>query len=159
MKLNEAGFSLFGSEPMKLTIDAKSIGYTGYEIADILYEAGIVCEFSDPDYTVLMPSVETTDKELQRLCEALLSIPKKEKIERSESSILIPKRMMSIRDAVFSASETIPTELAKGCVLAEVTVGCPPAIPILVSGEEIDDNAISIFSYYGIKHVNVVKQF
>lgn len=36
------------------------------------------------------------------------------------------------------------------------TIACPPAIPIAVCGERIDQNMISIFEEYGIDYVNVV---
>ena len=39
---------------------------------------------------------------------------------------------------------------------ASQTIACPPAIPIAVCGERIDQNMISIFEEYGIDYVNVV---
>ena len=41
-------------------------------------------------------------------------------------------------------------------ILASPTVSCPPAIPIVVCGEEVDDEAIELFKYYGIKTCNVI---
>ena len=35
-------------------------------------------------------------------------------------------------------------------------VGCPPAVPIVMSGEEIDENIISCLEYYDIKECAVV---
>jgi arginine/lysine/ornithine decarboxylase len=37
------------------------------------------------------------------------------------------------------------------------SVGCPPAVPIAVAGEVIDENVIECFKYYGIVKVNVIK--
>jgi arginine/lysine/ornithine decarboxylase len=45
-----------------------------------------------------------------------------------------------------------------GRVLAAATVGCPPAVPIVVSGERIDESAVACFRYYGIKTCAVVKE-
>jgi arginine/lysine/ornithine decarboxylase len=36
-------------------------------------------------------------------------------------------------------------------------VGCPPAVPIVVSGEVIDKDIISCMKYYGIDKCNVIK--
>ena len=41
---------------MKLTLCTKPYGYLGTELAARLAEKGIVCEFADPDFVVLMPT-------------------------------------------------------------------------------------------------------
>ena len=64
---------------------------------------------------------------------------------------------MSPREAMLACAEVLPAERCLGRVLAMPTLGCPPAVPILVCGERIDDNAIRCFSYYGITHCTVVK--
>ena len=43
-------------------------------------------------------------------------------------------------------------------ILAAATVGCPPAVPIVVSGERIDADAAAQFAYYGIESCVVVKE-
>jgi len=37
-------------------------------------------------------------------------------------------------------------------------VSCPPAVPILVCGEEIGADALALFAYYGVTRCNVVKE-
>ena len=69
----------------------------------------------------------------------------------------IPKTAMSVREATMSAYETVDAKKALGRVLAFSEVGFPPAVPIVVSGEIIDENAISTFEYYGIEKCRVVK--
>ena len=64
---------------------------------------------------------------------------------------------MSIREAVFAASETIPVTESEGRILAQETVSCPPAIPIAVSGEQISREMIGAFQEYGILHISVVR--
>ena len=48
-------------------------------------------------------------------------------------------------------------EKAEGCILADAQVGCPPCIPIVMSGEKIDSNAIECFRYYGMDRCRIVK--
>ena len=43
-----------------------------------------------------------------------------------------------------------------GRVCGLPTVGCPPAIPIAVSGERITPEALALFAYYGIEQVEVL---
>ena len=58
---------------------------------------------------------------------------------------------------MFAEHEEIAVEEAEGRICAAPTVACPPAIPIVVSGEVIDKAAIVLFQYYGTKMVDVVK--
>ena len=42
------------SEPLKVTLDAATLGMTGTELAEALRSAKIECEYADPRYVVLM---------------------------------------------------------------------------------------------------------
>ncbi len=155
--LLEHGYTLFGDEPMKLTLSPKSYGYTGTELAELLSSNGIICEFCDPDFLVLMPSVNTTIKELDRLEEVLLNTPQRKAISTAPPALTMPKRAVSPREAALAPSECVFSKASLGRVIASVTVGCPPAVPITVSGEIIDKSAIAAFKYYGIEELNVIK--
>lgn len=156
-RLAEMGYDLVGNEPMKLTIAAKSYGYTGCELAAMLSKKGIVCEFCDPDFLVLMPTPEIRGEDMARLEDALGSIAKKAPITTAPPVMTAKERVISPREAVLSECEAIDVNEAEGRVLADITVGCPPAVPIVVSGERIDENAIEVFKYYGITKCSVVK--
>ena len=156
-RLESVGYKTVGDEPMKLTLAPKSYGYTGYELADVLTGEGIVPEFADPDYLVLMPTPEISDNELEKLENTLTSIRKQDEIPLSAPTLTLPKRRLSPREAVLSEAEKIAAKDSLGRVLADITVGCPPAVPIVVSGEEIDENALKVFEYYGIDNCTVIK--
>ena len=156
-KLRAHGYEVVGDEPMKLTVKPKSYGYTGYELADILTAERIVPEFADPDYLVLMPTPEISDNELEKLENVLTSLRKRDEIPFCAPALTLPKRRLSPREAVLSEADKIAAKDSLGRVLADITVGCPPAVPIVVSGEEIDENALKVFEYYGIETCSVVK--
>lgn len=156
--LSDQGFQLVGSEPMKITIAAKSYGYTGNELAQYLREQGIECEFSDPDYLVLMLTPEIADEDLRRLKTALLSAPKRPPILQLPPQPRIGKKSLSVGEAMFSPGELVPVTESEGRILAAASVGCPPAVPILVCGEEIDRDAVDCFRYYGVESVTVVSR-
>ena len=155
-KLNTGGYYLSGNEPFKVTIDAKSYGYLGTELARILEELGVYPEFSDPDYLVLMLTPDSSAS-LDRIAEALLGIEKRERITDAPPTPSRPVRAILPRDAMLSATEQVSTAEAEGRILATASVGCPPAIPIAVSGEIIDETTRRAFEYYGIDTVCVVK--
>ena len=155
-KLLEKGYTLCGDEPLKLTINAKKYGYFGTELAEILRENNMECEFSDPDFLVLMLTPEQ-DTELEKLTDALLLIEKKEEISEKPPVLTKKEQVLSVREAMLDLSEQICVKDSVGRILASASVGCPPAVPILVSGEKIDQNAVDAFSYYGIDKCFVVK--
>ena len=151
------GYYFLGNEPLKLTIDAKRYGYMGNELADILSKENMVCEFSDPDVTTMMLTPETGVSGLDRLTKFLISIPQKEEITARPPKLDAPLKVMSIREATLSPSETVSANDGLGRVLASVNIACPPAIPIIVGGESIDENALKLFEYYGIDKYEVIK--
>ncbi len=154
--LKDWGYCLRGEEPLKLTISAKPYGYTGKQLAEILLEKNIVCEFSDPDFVVMMLTPEIGEAGLTQLEQALLAIPEKPAITEIPPVFHRCTAAMSIRDAVMSPCETVAVGKSIGRVLVAPSVGCPPAVPIVVCGEQIDRAAVDCLGYYGIETCQVV---
>ena len=120
---------------------------------------GIEAEFSDDDCIVFMISSENTLKDLRTLKKAFLSLSKNAPlISTAPLSQSRRSATISIREAVFSPSENIKAELSVGRICASPTVSCPPAVPIVISGEIIDEDAVALFKKYGIEYINVVKE-
>ena len=153
-RLQTYGYTVRGEEPLKLTVDTKAYGYIGTEFADILAESGIVCEFADRDFAVFMVTPEITD--FDRWESAMRAIPKRPPLKESLPPYHQCDRVLSVREAVFAPRETIAVTDSVGRVLASAAVSCPPAVPIVVSGERIDAAAVQRFLYYGITHCDVI---
>ena len=148
------------TEPFHITIKACESGYNGKQLSELLRKNGIECEYSDNSLVILLMSPICKKDNYQKLSVSLSkSLVQAEKHPaRSENfSIELPERVMSIREAVFSECETIPVEKAEGRICASVKVPCPPAVPIVASGERIDRKSINIFRKYGISEIIVVK--
>ena len=156
--LLEQGWEMTGDEPLKLTICPKSRGYTGTELAGVLQEKGIVCEFSDPDYLVLMVTPENTGEELEQLIAELARLPRRTPIESRPPHTGHPIPVLRPHEVLFLPFERIPAEESVGRILASPGVSCPPAVPIVLCGERIDDKALELFRYYGIETCDVVKE-
>lgn len=154
--LVDHGYLLYGNEPLKITVCAKQYGYYGYELASALEERGFVCEFADPDFVTLMLTPEN-DADLDRVQEVLLSICARERIEVPFPVFCGAKRVLSVREASLSPFEKVDIDSSLGRIASLSSVGCPPAVPIVLSGEIIDENAIECFKYYGINKVYVIK--
>ena len=157
--LSNLGFTLIGDESLKLTVYAPDYGYFGYALAKLLQEHNIEYEFADSEYLVLMFSPQNTALDFERVKFAFDSIMKKERkiLPPSPMPILSEKRM-SVRKAMLSRCESIPSSQAQGRIAASPTVSCPPAIPIVVSGEVITKDVIDRLLHYGVHEVSVVKE-
>ena len=156
-KFSANGFALIGEEPFKITIAAKDYGYTGDQLHDQLRQQEIECEFSDPDFLTMMFTPALTETDLQRAENALLSVAQRPRINEHPPALPHPRRVLSIREAMLALSEEIPVEQAVGRVFADAQVGCPPCIPIIACGEEVDGAAVCCFQYYHIPSCRVVR--
>lgn len=156
-RLLDHGYCLSGDEPLKITIAAKSYGYLGQELADLLLAHNLVCEFADPDHLVLMltPELELTD--FKKLEDTLLSIPPKPPIVEKPPAFCQGRQCLSIREAMLAPAEILPISQCVGRIIAAPTVGCPPAVPILVCGELMEEHMLSSFTYYGIRTCSVIR--
>lgn len=157
-KLKLLGWQIVGNEPMKITLATKCKGYLGTQVAKILEKDGIMTEFSDPDYLVMMLSPEMSDQDLDRIYKSLSEIQCKTPIFEFCPKFPKPKKILSPREAMLSPCEEIDLQNCVGRVLASPSVSCPPAIPIVICGEEIQEEHLPIFQYYGIEKLFVQKE-
>ena len=173
-QLTAAGYRLYGSEPLKLTLDLRltkmSAGtsiacppfddrhLTGTALARHLEAAGVWCEFADPDFLVCMLTPHTTDDDLARLLRCLCALrvetdPACPDAARHDAPI---ETVCSIRTAMLAPCERIPAAQSLGRVLARPGVSCPPAVPIRMPGERIDEATLAAFTAYGIAACDVM---
>ena len=171
-ELNEAaaakhcpGLLALKSEPLKVTLDAAVLGLSGTELAEKLRAAKIECEYADPRYLVLMFTPDNPPQDFERLTAAVLRIA-----EELAGPVTLPEetagefaelerglhRRCTIRQAVFAPQEQLPAEQAVGRICAMPTVSCPPAIPIVVSGEQITPAAAAWMKRYHVEEVSVI---
>lgn len=155
--LKDKGYVICGDEPLKITILAKQYGYTGNELSQLLSEQNIICEFCDFDYIVFMFTLETGIDGINKLKTALFQIPKKEVISEKPPKPILKKSDLSLSQVLYMSQEEIDVEDSLGKIFCEGNVSCPPAVPILLPGETIDENAISSLKYYKIKKCIVKK--
>ena len=130
--LRQEGWTLIGDEPVKLALDAAARGYTGEELQEILRRDGIECEFADREY-----------------------IPGREPLTGTPPALPVPERVTGIREAMLSPRETLPLEKAVGRVLADACVSCPPAVPVVIAGERVTEDAAACMAYYGVTECEV----
>lgn len=158
--LVENNVKIVETEPLKIVIDTAAAGMEGDKLAEEFRKHKIECEYADKYFVVLMITPQNDEKDFERLekwaVETKYKRVAKKKIEPKKLILHRAERVMSIRKAAFSPYRKIKVSDASGSICASQTIACPPAIPIAVCGERIDQNMISIFEEYGIDYVNVV---
>ena len=152
------GYALTGDEPLKITLCPKPFGYTGMRIAEILEENGIYPEFYDPDHVVLMLSPENSVGSLRHLEKTLCSLERRETITELPPCVPHPDIVLKPHQALFSESETLPIGDCLGRISAAAAISCPPAIPLAVCGERIDQHVVDCLRYYGVASCAVIKE-
>ena len=152
-RLTAAGWRVEPSDPLRVTVAAPR-EVTGHELAGQLRRQGVECEYADRDFLVLMATPENTPEELAQAAAALGQCPGE--ANSPQLPLARGERACSIRQAAFAPRETVDAAHSLGRVCGLPTVGCPPAIPIAVSGERITPEALALFAYYGIEQVEVL---
>lgn len=152
-QLASAGYDVLDSDPLKLTLH----NLDGVQAAAVLRQGGVECEYADKNYLVLMFTPENRERDYERMAEILLraQIP----IAPVKALHLPPTvQAVSVRCAMFSPWQVVPVSQAVGRVCSVPLVSCPPAVPIVMSGEVITADMLPIFDYYDILQVAVLKE-
>ena len=154
--LRRVGWKVENTEPLKLTVHMPK-QLDGRDVAKRLRQEQIECEYADAEYVVCMVTPENTKGDFDRLLDVFgeNQTPYTEEQCLPISNIV---QKLTIREAIFATQETVPVSTAVGRICGSPTVSCPPAIPIVVSGEMIDETAVRLFQHYGIEYVEVVKE-
>src|SRR3954468_9858176 len=136
-------------DPLRLVIDVRGTGATGYERAAVLrsnFDTQV--ELATQATILLVLGIDEQPRELERFIHDLTWIvghmERPGEIEEVtlasgtfENEVVVPPR-----DAFLGASEAIAVDDAVGHVSAEAIAGYPPGIPVLLPGERITDDVI-----------------
>lgn len=148
--LAENGWQILPSEPLKITLRCP-----GIQTAEHLRRQNIFCEYADRDILVLMLSPETGTQELSCLVRALGKNPGNAPIP-CPPRLCPPPQEITVRQALFAPQDSVAVSDALGRIAAAPLVSCPPAIPIVISGERITAQALALLEFYGIDKVCVM---
>lgn len=154
--IKSIGADDLSAEPLKITLLAENIGYTGYEVGDILRQQKVECEYCDERFAVMMFSPANSGEDFRRVENALKNLKPKGKIISKNLTLPEIEQVLSIREAYFSPQEEVTAESALNRICGFSTVSCPPAVPIAISGEKITHGHIALFKKYAVNRIKVV---
>jgi lysine decarboxylase len=144
-------------DPLRIVIDVRATGLTGYQLADALrttYDVQI--ELATHATVVLVlgigQPVEPLDRIAHDLAEAVTSLVADSGPAGPESSPSAPLHVPSSdgvdpavppRDAFLGRSEAVPVRAAIGRICTEAIAGYPPGVPTLLPGELVTEGVVN----------------
>ena len=137
-------------DPLRLVIDVRETGATGYEVAAALRSNfDTHTELATQATIVLVLGIDELPRELERFVHDLTSVVRR--MERPgeteevtlatgtfENEVVCPPR-----DAFLGEFDVVGVDEAAGRVSSEAIAGYPPGIPVLLPGERITDEVIA----------------
>lgn len=150
-------YPAYEREPLHFTINAAETGINGRTLASELRKRGIEYEFADDTYIVMLFSSADDYDSYIRVGNALDDISFTPSEYLTEKIVFPhPEKVMPVREAALCPFEEIPVTESAGRICASVNVPCPPAVPVVVSGELISEEAAGFMKKYGINTVRVL---
>ena len=143
---------------MRLTLLTRPLGMSGDEAAEYFRQRGAECEHSDGCAVVFILTPFNSDEDIDILRRAIKDFPKSNPITDEIISFeSLPIAKMTPREALLSRKTNIPVEEAAGKTAAEAACPCPPGVPVVMPGEEINEKCVNILLKTGIRRINVIE--
>ena len=144
-------------EPARLTLSVTAAEKSAGEFENSLREHWIEPEYVNSEWAVLMASPFNTERDFERVSKFLDDTFGNGCAAFEERLSKMPERVLSVREAVFAESESVPVKNALGRVAASLVLPCPPCIALSAPGEIINEEIQGLFIKYGIERINLVK--
>jgi arginine decarboxylase len=139
-----------GWDPLRIVIDVRGTGSTGYELAAELRAAyDIYIELATHATLVLVLGLGQPVEPLERFAHDFaetvrtLSRPGESPAITSPNVSLEHQSVVPIREAFLGEGETVPVDEAIGRISAESIAGYPPGVPTLLPGERVTAEVVA----------------
>ncbi|MDX6656665.1 MAG: arginine decarboxylase [Solirubrobacteraceae bacterium] len=139
-----------GWDPMRLVVDVRGTGCTGYEVAEALRVAyDVQPELATHATMVLLLGIGQSPVSLERVAGDLDEIVKRIAREGTADALVRPTKALenemavTPREAFLGEAEIVGVDEAVGRISCESIAGYPPGIPALLPGERITAEAIA----------------
>lgn len=155
-RLTNSGIPLKKSDPLRVTINARECGLSGFEYARGLRANGVECEMADENYVVMMFSATTTIEDCERAEMGALFVTMGAPKPLVKYPVIKPTVEMPVYEAMFKPQKLVAVENAAGEICAGLKCPCPPGVPLVMPGEVIDNAVVDALKIYGVKTVPVI---
>ncbi len=131
-------------DPMRISLDVRGTGRTGYEVAEALRRTyDVQPELATTALVVLLAGVAEDPTALERLAGDLDEVVKRIGVPGSTQALVRPPATLELemvvapRDAFLGDAEEVAVDDAVGRISCESIAGYPPGIPALLPGERV----------------------
>jgi len=145
-------------DPFRISLNVNQAGYTGKEFFDFLRENKIEPEYFNSSWVVLIPSIANSSADFARLESVINKLKFKREIKTEFKKLKkLPEVKLSLKESIFSEKVYKSLKDLNKKIAAEIIAPCPPGVPVIMPGEEINKEIIEILKSYGISGMKVVK--
>ena len=138
-----------GWDPLRIVIDVRGTGCTGYELAAALRSAyDIYIELATHATLVLVLGIAQPVEPLERLAHDFAETVRRMSRPGASPALARPPAALEHetaippREAFLGTSEAVPVDQAVGRISCESIAGYPPGVPALLPGEQITSELI-----------------
>jgi arginine decarboxylase len=137
-------------DPVKLVLQLDGCGLDGTELERFLIDAGMPVELADRDTVVpvltMLDDAATVSALVDCVVDAAARLTRKPRPRTVFPSWAqgIPVAALTPREAFFARHETVDARRVIGRVSAELVAPYPPGVPVLVPGEVISEETLSL---------------
>lgn len=133
-------------DPLRLTLEVPGEG--GFALKERLEREGIFPEMADRDHVVFLLSVGNTQRDLDRLEEALARLYVPGPIDRGELPPA-PERVVSPKEALTARRESRRLAESEGWIAAQQVAPYPPGVPVIAPGERVTKKCLAYLANVG----------
>jgi Arginine/lysine/ornithine decarboxylases len=139
-----------GWDPLRIVLDVRATGRSGYEVADALRRSyDVQSELATHATVVLLAGIAEVPAVLERMAGYVDETVKRITVAGSSEALvrapgaLENEMVVSPRDAFLGEAEVVGVDDAVGRVSCESIAGYPPGIPALLPGERITEETVA----------------
>ncbi len=142
-----------GYDPLRIVLDVRGTGRTGYEIADALRRSyDVHAELPMQATVVFVVGLGESAAALRRLAGDVEEVVKRLREPGATAAIVPPMaaragdQVVAPRDAFLGAAEQVAVGEAAGRISCESIAAYPPGVPALLPGERITEDVVEYLS-------------
>lgn len=141
-------------DPMRIAFVVENCDNVGAQLRQNFIEP----EYAEGSTVIIIPTPFNTEEDFVTLENALKNIKLSGRTKSASTEIFAGKRKLTPTQALLSKNELVKTENATGKISAETLCPCPPAIPLVMAGEEVDGATVKRLKENGFSHLRIVKE-
>jgi lysine decarboxylase len=138
-------------DPLRLTVDVRGTGATGYAVARELRALGHYAELATLDAVLFLVTLGTGWADVRRLVAALRRVAARPRRRGASGTWVLPAppppppQILTPREVVFGgrARRRVAARAAVGQVAAETIAATPPGVAVIVAGEAVTAEVIA----------------